>query len=210
LLHLGHPLFHQALAMFARARFPGGMDNLTVSRWIVRYGEIPPAADALLLLTVEELAINELREPFHHWVRTVRFSIKNKELGETLPHISSGEDRPGYQEPNLSDIQQAQDLWDEISLDVKEVLKTLAIDLTQQLQRQLQEKENLALKEEKERFKNRIKEVEKAMNETSIEKITKEKNKLLDEMQQISLFAEERRQQEERLRDLEQEKQFRL
>lgn len=210
LLHLGHPLFHQALAMFARARFPGGMDNLTVSRWIVRYGEIPPEADALLLLTVEELAINELREPFHHWVRTVRFPIKNNELGETLPHISSGEDRPDYQEPNLSDIQQAQDLWDEISLDVKEVLKTLAIDLTKQLQRQLQEKENLALKEEKERFKNRIKEVEKAMNETSIEKITKEKNKLLDEMQQISLFAEERRQQEERLRDLEQEKQFRL
>ena len=131
-------------------------------------------------------------------------------MGEQLSHISSGEDRPGYQEPNLADIQQAQDLWDEISLDVKEVLKTLAIDLTKQLQRQLQQKEDLALKEEKERFKNRIKEVEKAMNETSIEKITKEKNKLLDEMQQISLFAEERRQQEERLRDLEQEKQFRL
>ena len=210
LLHLGHPLFHQALAMFARARFPGGMENLTVSRWTVRYGEIPPQADALLLLTVEELAVNELREPFHHWVRTLRFPIKNNEIGKILPHIRPIEDKSFAQEPTSAAIQQAQDLWDEISLDVKEVLKNLAVDLTEQLQSKLKEKSNLALKEEKERFKTRIKEVEKAMQENSIEKIKKDRDKLLSEMQQLSLLDTDRRQQEERLRDLNQELEFRL
>lgn len=163
LLHLGHPLFHQALAMFARARFPGGLDHLTFSRWTVRYGEIPPKADALLLLTVGKLAVNELRESFHHWVRTVRYPIKNSELGEVLPHIPAGVDYPLAQEPSPRDIQRAQDLWDEISPDVKQVLKDLVKDLTKQLKDQLSEKGKLALKEETERFKNRIKEVEKAM-----------------------------------------------
>ncbi|MFB2738068.1 DISARM system SNF2-like helicase DrmD [Umezakia ovalisporum] len=210
LLHLGHPLFHQALAMFARARFPGGMGNLAVSRWILRYGEIPPQVDALLLLTVEELGVNELREPFHHWVRTLRFPIKNNELGKELPHVPPIADKAFSQEPNSEDIQQARGLWDEISLDVKELLQTLAVDLTQQLQDQLKSRGDLALKEEKERFKTRIREVQKAMQEDSIEKIKKERDKLLNEMQQLSLLYTDRRQQEERLRDLNQELEFRL
>ncbi|WP_448604963.1 DISARM system SNF2-like helicase DrmD, partial [Thermoleptolyngbya sp.] len=86
LLHLGHPLYHHALSLFARARFPGGMEN-PPSRWIVRYGEVPAGAEALLLLTVEELAINDLREPFHHWVRTVRFAVVQGSLSDPLPHL---------------------------------------------------------------------------------------------------------------------------
>lgn len=43
------------------------------------------------MLTVEELVVNELRESFHHWVRTwvrtVRYAIVNGELGEVLPHV---------------------------------------------------------------------------------------------------------------------------
>jgi SNF2 family DNA or RNA helicase len=53
LLHLGHPLFQQALALFARARFPG--EQQRASRWLVRYGDVPAGMDGLLLLTVEEL-----------------------------------------------------------------------------------------------------------------------------------------------------------
>jgi hypothetical protein len=36
----------------------------------------------LLLLTVEEMAVNELRETFHHWVRTVALPIKGGVLGD--------------------------------------------------------------------------------------------------------------------------------
>lgn len=64
LLYLSHPLFRQALGLFARARFPGGHQGGLVSRWAVRYGDVPAGADALVLVTVEELAVNELRVPF--------------------------------------------------------------------------------------------------------------------------------------------------
>jgi len=77
ILHLGHVLFHHALNMLARYRFPGTEE---ASRWAVRYGDVPEGADALVLLTVEELALNELREPFHHWTRTFRQHLRHRPL----------------------------------------------------------------------------------------------------------------------------------
>ena len=205
LLHLGHPLFHQALALFARARFPGGMDYQTVSRWIVRYGIIPPDVDGLLLLTVEELAVNELREPFHHWVRTLRFPIKNGELGELLPACPPLEDRPIDRTIGEVEIERSRQIWDDVSIEVREIFQHWGEQLTDNLETQLKLKKEIALKEEKQRFKSRIAEVEKAIKETSLQKIEKERNQLLDEMQQFTLFAEERRLQEERLRNLDDE-----
>ena len=64
LLHLSHPMLERALSGLTRRR-PGGGEE--VSRWVVRVGDVPPGAHALVLLTVEELAVNELRETFHHW-----------------------------------------------------------------------------------------------------------------------------------------------
>jgi superfamily II DNA or RNA helicase len=203
LLHLGHPIFHFSLAMFARARFPGGDE--TTTRWIVRYGEVPNNADALMLLTVEELALNELREPFHHWVRTVRFAIKDEELGEALYHLSAEDDRPNSSAIDENSIAIARDLWDAIERDVRQQLGQMREDLTQQLQAQLQERQKEAQKEEKERFKSRIQEVQRAMKETSLSRLEKEREKLLDQMLQFSLFPEEKRSQEEKLRDLDDE-----
>jgi hypothetical protein len=82
LLHLGHPVMRQALASFARLRFPGGQSEFTPpSRWVVTRGAVPQGADALLLLTVEEMAVNELRETFHHWVRTVVLACQGRGAG---------------------------------------------------------------------------------------------------------------------------------
>jgi superfamily II DNA or RNA helicase len=81
LLHLGHPLFREALSLFARQRFPGGHDA-PPSRWIARRGPVPENIEAVILVTVEELATNELREPFHQWVRTLRFPFAKKRLGK--------------------------------------------------------------------------------------------------------------------------------
>ncbi len=93
---------------------------------------------------------------------------------------------------------------------MREILKNLAADLTQQLETQLQAKRKVALKEETERFKSRLKEVEKAMKETSLEKIKKEVDELLADMQQLTFLPELRREQEERLRDLNKELELRL
>ena len=203
LLHLGHPLFHQALAMFARARFPGGEE--TATRWIVRYGEVPQDADALLLLTVEELAVNELREPFHHWVRTIRVPIQDEELGGILTHVPPALDRSREAGVRDEDLEIVRDLWDGIKRDVRKLLGSTQKELIQQLQIQLKQGQKEALKEEKEKFKSRIREVERAMRETSLSRLEKERDKLLDQMQQLSLFPEDRRSQEEKLRGLEDE-----
>jgi len=203
LLHLGHPLFHQALNLFARARFPGGgLDDYPCSRWIVRYGEVPAGADALLLLTVEELAVNELREPFHHWVRTIRLPIQDEELGEALPAIPAAADRPAEKQPNEAAVTRAQELWDDISVEVRSALVKMAIDLGDQLKVRLKQLSQVAQQEEKERFRQRLQEVERAMRETTIQKIEKERDALLGDMEQLSLIPDERRAQEDRLQDL--------
>lgn len=206
LLHLGHPLFHQALNLFARARFPGGgFEEYPCSRWIVRYGGVPSGADALLLLTVEELGVNELREPFHHWVRTARLVIRDEALGEELNAIPAALDRPSEQQADEDAIERAQELWDEISQDVRVTLVKMATDLTDQLKVRLKTAGQVAQQEEKERFRQRLQEVERAMRETTIQKIEKERDDLLSDMQQLSFIPDERRAQEERLRDLDEE-----
>lgn len=208
LLHLGHPLFQQALGQFARARFPGGSDEQEQSsRWTVRCGEVPEEAEALLLLTVEELAVNELREPFHHWVRTVRYPVVNGELSEALTHMAAGQDESVAVAIKVfeTSLKQARELWDEVSLDVKDVLKDMVKALSQQLREELASRKSTALKDEKERFKHRLQEVKRAKGETTIRKLEKERGLLMDEMQQLSLMVVERRAQEERLRDLDDE-----
>lgn len=185
MLHLGHPMFHQALTMYARARFPGAGSNAT--RWTVRYGDVPAGADALLLLTVEELAINDLRETFHHWVRTICIPIVADELGQPLPHLPARDDHPSQQKVAKSAIDQAQKLWDEIELDVKRHLNEVAAALTAAITAQLATTGKNALQEEKERFRHRLREVERAMQENSLQKLEKEYGKIEAEQAELKL-----------------------
>jgi chromosome segregation ATPase len=166
---------------------------------------VPEGAEALLLLTVEELAVNELREPFHHWVRTLRYPIQRGELGEALPHLAASLDAIEPQVVDRVAADRASDLWDEIKPDVQAVLRQLIESLTSQIQSELATRQTVALQEESDRFKHRLKEVERAMKETTLQKLEKERDKLLEDMQQLSLIPDERRSQEDRLRDLDDE-----
>jgi hypothetical protein len=83
MLHLAHPLVQKATGSLTRRRFPGPS---AVSRWTVRLGAVPSDADALLFLHVEELAVNDLRESFHHWVRTYRIPVAKGKLGQRRMH----------------------------------------------------------------------------------------------------------------------------
>ena len=210
LLHLGHPLFQQALNLFARARFPGGQENeVSFSRWIVRQGSVPKGLDAILLLTVEELAVNELREPFHHWVRTLRFAIRDGELAEELAHVPAGELEPGQPVTEVSVMEQARDLWDEVEGEVKAQLKHLTQRLSKQVQEQLKTQFKAAQVEAKSRFIDRIKEVKQAMKTNSINKLEQERDRLIQQMQQLQLLVELEREQSAKLRNLDDELQRR-
>ena len=50
----------------------------------MRRGGVPAGTDAVVLLTIEELAVNDLRETFHHWVRTLALPVKKGALGKPL------------------------------------------------------------------------------------------------------------------------------
>ena len=209
LLHLGHPLFRHALGRFARLRFPGGDEAHPISRWTCRVGALPPGMDAMVLLTVEEMAVNDLREPFHHWVRTHRFGVKGGELIGPLPYVAPSGDWPTGGACGDQAVQRARDIWNEIEDDLRAFTKKQSELLTSALQHVLGQAGKDALKEEKERFAHRLKEVQRAMSETSIAKLEKERDQLIAEMMQLSLLAESEREQEARLRSLEEELELR-
>jgi len=189
LLHLGHPLFHRALALFARARFPGTADSAT--RWTVRRGEVPAGADALLLLTVEELAVNELRETFHHWVRTLRFPVAKDGLGPLLPHVAPAEDRSSATPLTTDDVQRARDLWDEIRQEVRRTVIDWAADLTQRLRTALAGEQTGAVQRERERFQSRQGELSHLIQEQNLARLERELEQLEAEQRQGVLFDTE-------------------
>ncbi len=200
LLHLGHALYHRVMATFARYRFPGGPHGAT--RWSVRTGGVPAGAEALVLLTLEELAVNELREPCHHWVRTVALPVRKAALGEPLPHRPPGSwpasDKPG-------DVAGARAIWD----DVEGALKAFAQDLqrvcTSELAERLTQAGKVVAASEKRRFERRRKELEKAIGENQIDRLRKEAAKLRDQAVQLALFSEIDEELQRRLADLEAE-----
>lgn len=205
LLHLGHPLFRQALAIFARARFPGGHQGAAISRWAVRHGPVPRDADALVLLTVEELGVNELREPFHHWVRTIRLPVRHGSLGEPLEPVLPDADGAGETPPSESTIAQAADLWLDVGPELPPVLEAAAQEATVRIEGALSQARSGALNTERERFRHRLREVERAIQETTLAKLERERDRLLVAMRQTALFPELVREKEQALRDLDDE-----
>ena len=205
LLHLGHPLFRQALGLFARARFPGGHQGGSASRWTVRYGEVPGDTDSLILLTIEELAVNELREPFHHWVRTIRFPVRSGEVREPLLHVPPADDHASEALPGEDEVRRAAALWLDVERELPPILERMATEATARVEQKLRAAAKAAVATEKERFRHRLKEVERAMQETTLQKLEREREKLLAEMRQGALFPEFIREKEQELRDLEEE-----
>jgi hypothetical protein len=193
LLHLGHPLFHHALAWFARMRFPGAGGTVEKSRWTVRRGGVPAGADAMVLLTVEEMAVNELRETFHHWVRTVRLTVKGGALGEPLPHLPARELRGGSDAPPESDVRHARALWDEVQPEARGLIGRMARQLTARLTEALAGEFDLERGREVERFQQRQAELSRLIEEATTQKLWREIAELRAEEGQGQLFDPEHR-----------------
>jgi superfamily II DNA or RNA helicase len=188
LLHLGHALFRRSLATFARKRYPG-TGNAEISRWCVRRGVVPTGADALILLTVEELAANELRQPFHHWISTLRVPVRGISLEPVLEHVpASKDDRTSP--PNPADQDAARDLWLEIEPDVTTLLKAHAESCRSSIQASLTLALQQGLHDEKERFRSRKTEVRRQLSERSIARLTREVEDLRIAAQQLHFDPE--------------------
>jgi len=193
LVHLGHPLYHRALASFARARFPGGAAS--ASRWTVRKGGVPDLADALLLLTVEELAVNELRETFHHWVRTVEVPVRNHALAHPLPQRPARQQHGDTAVASALDVKRARELWDEIQGDARELVKRLAVSLNEALARTLEAEYARELERERDRFRSRQAELSVMIERQTLARLEEEIADLQTQRQQGALFDAEDRLQ---------------
>ncbi|MFH2076656.1 MAG: helicase-related protein, partial [Pseudomonadota bacterium] len=190
-MHLSHPMLQRALSALTRRRFPGGGEE--VSRWTVRRGEFPPGAEALVLLSIEELAVNDLRETFHHWVRTLLFPIQNGVLGEPLAHRSARELRLAAAVSDERLCTRARDLLDEVAPDLKRFLAEFAAKLTTNLKSQLETTGVQARRQEEERYRSRQGEVSTLIAENTLGKLEREIDQLKVERRQGLLFDEEAR-----------------
>jgi superfamily II DNA or RNA helicase len=204
LLHLGHPLLRHALASFARLRFPGAqMDRISPSRWTTTEGEMPAGCDALLLFTVEEMAINELRETFHHWVRTLAIPVREGVLGEPLAYEGPNHGHTGkYVEGRIGD---ARNLWDGVDRELRQFLKQYRTALTESVRGHLVTAGNESRLREKESFERRINEIAALQRNQSIDKLRREIDERRTRSLQLSLLEDADEIAERELRDLEDE-----
>jgi hypothetical protein len=190
LLHLGHPLLHRALTTFARLRFSQTAGEARATRWTVRYGDVPNGADALVLLSIEELAVNELRETFHHWVETLPLIVKDGEM-RRLEHSPAKVWRsdavlaPKYES--------AREAWDDIEVPIRQLLDSRRTELTDQLQGVLSADGATAIKEERERFTSRQGEISKLIQQNTMDRLEREIQDLDAEIRQGFIFDPDNR-----------------
>ena len=187
LMHLAHPMMKRALGMLTRRRYPG---EGGVSRWTVRLGGVPPGAEALILLSIEELGVNELRESFHHWVRTVGFPIGGGRIGSPLMDLSLDELGSGRGTTKSADWDHARDLLGDADRDLRRWLRTRQDDLTRSLRGQLKDDEAAARKREDQRYRQREGEVSTLIEQSTVRRLEREISDLKVKREQGQLFDE--------------------
>ena len=199
MLHLGHPVMRKAANLLSRRRYPCGDE---VSRWTVRQGRMPSGVEAIIRLHYEEMAVNELREAFHNWVRTVDFPVVDGVLQPPLPHEAANKKRLAVtQLPNADVIDQAQELIEEISADLRRRIQEAGKELNERIQQQLSDDKIIIRKNEQDAFQSRNGELSILIRERSIEAKRKEVAKLRQEGNQL-LFAEDRELYDDKIETL--------
>lgn len=199
LIHLGHPLVQRAIATFARARF-GGDPSRRASRWTVRQCPLPADMEAVVVMTIEELAVNELREPCHHWLRDLCFAVRRGKLeaydGPPLEKTTA--------EPLGADVTEvAREVFDTIDRALIGILEREAAHLSSALQGRLAAAGRHALETEKARFRNRLAEISRSLNENTLVKLQRERDELLADLQlKTSFLASVQGEREKKLQDL--------
>ena len=188
LIHLAHPMMQRALRVLTRRRYPG---DRQVSRWTVRLGGVPDGADALVLFSIEELAVNELRETFHRWVRTLAFPVQDGKLGRLLAHIPAKKlrDAPGTDDPN--ERKRAGDIFGDVEMELKQWLQEYGDELTNLLHHQLEKDGKVARQREDERYRQRQGEVSELIENSTMARLTREIEEMNVKARQGQLFFDE-------------------
>ena len=187
LLHLAHPMMKRAIGSLTRRRYPG---EGGVSRWTVTVGGVAPDDDALVLLSFEELGVNDLRETFHDWVRTVAFPVRGGRLGRPFPPSLRDAVGTGRATADPGDRDRARDLLDEANPQLRGWLREYEGNLTRKLRTQLEVDGTVARKREEERYRSQVGEVSTLIEQSTVERLTGEIRELRIRRQQGQLFED--------------------
>ena len=188
MIHLSHPMLQRALNALTRRRFPTGGDG--VSRWTVRQADLVDGADAHVLLALEEFAVNDLRETFHHWVRTVVFPVRGAGLGAPTGYRSPGELQGATNHIDPEMRERARGILEDVEPDLRRYLEGHTERLTEELRADLREDGVQALQREDERYRSRQGEISTLVAENTLGKLEREIDKLKVERAQGQLFDE--------------------
>ncbi len=152
---------------------------------------IPAGTDAWILLTLEELGVNELRETFHHWIRTVVVPMRGDNLGAPLAHRPAAEYARSASAHDNALVSRAGDLWLDVEAGLRELMAHQRTELTQQLKDQLALDREEAARTEAERFQSRQGELSQLITETRMDRLEREIDLLAQERNQGVLFDPE-------------------
>lgn len=202
LVHLGHPMVRHGLHKLVRTRFP---NQESASRWTVRQSELPNGVEALILLSIEELGINKLRETFHHWVRTVAFPVKNGRITEPLAEIPAVKWSEGTSNAKSDDEELASELVADNQKALEAWVGSHKTSIQSALKQQLDTDQDAARSDADSRFRSRAGELSELIQQNSIQRLEREIQNLRGERAQMSLFAGEDERIDKVLREKEQE-----
>ena len=191
LMHLAHPMMQRAIGVLTRRRYLGGGSE--VSRWTVRSGGVPDGADAVVLLSIEELAVNELRETFHRWVRTLALPVRDAEIGIPLDHVPARIRRDAPEVDDPDERERAGEIIDEVSASLRTWLRAYKDGLTKRLALQLGIDGKAARGREDERYRQRQGEVSALIEQSTLARLTREIEQLRERGRQGQLFDETER-----------------
>ena len=206
LMHLANPVLRKGLHTLVRARHPGGKNS--VSRWTCRRtAKVPNGYDGLILFSVEELAVNRLREAFQHWVRTVAFPVKIGKLAECIqdkpPSYWEEEAGIGTKIGTKAEVSAAREMLESVSRELSAWLKTHKEKIDFEMKSQMDLDLKSSLKDAKDSFDSRRKELSDRIQNNTIERLEKEISDIQNN--QPWLFDELNREQQRNVEEKKEE-----
>jgi superfamily II DNA or RNA helicase len=186
-VHLAHPMMRQGLQRLVRTRYPG---HESISRWAVRRSPLPEGADALIFLNIEELGVNNLRETFHHWIRTVAFPVRAGKLGKPLPYRPAADWSEDCVIAGGHDTDTASELILDHRKAIESWIQNRRTELQNQLVDQLKTDQRAARDEAAKSFQSRAGELSELIQSNTVQRLEREIEDLRERYQQRELWQQ--------------------
>ena len=131
-------------------------------------------ADAVVLLSIEEIGVNALRETFHRWVRTLALPVRDGEIGAPLPYVPARIRRDAPEVDDPDERERAGETTEEVSAGLRVWLRTYEDELTERLAAQLRFDGEVARGREDERYRQRQGDVSALIEQSTLARLTRE------------------------------------